>query len=150
VAWRWYEHGSSAKQISPITRSLSPRNAGATKMVCAYRLCSISYLRRAARHQRDQSQSAELEAWQDSRRYHSPMANPESSDCGSLMARRRYIHQGWREVLQARALVEGAAMLEKVPFEAPHLQSKRLLIESRWVSKPLAFASKLQPGRLNN
>jgi hypothetical protein len=30
------------------------------------------------------------------------------------------------------------------------LQSKQLLIESRWVSKPLAFASKLRPRRLNN
>jgi hypothetical protein len=30
------------------------------------------------------------------------------------------------------------------------LQSKRLLIGSRWVSKPLAFAGKLRPRRLNN
>jgi hypothetical protein len=29
------------------------------------------------------------------------------------------------------------------------LQSKRLLIESRWVSKPLAFAGKLRLRRLN-
>jgi hypothetical protein len=32
----------------------------------------------------------------------------------------------------------------------PSLQSKRLVIESRWVSKPLAFAGKLRPRRLNN
>jgi hypothetical protein len=31
-----------------------------------------------------------------------------------------------------------------------HLQSKRLVIEARWVSKPLAFAGKLRPRRLNN
>jgi hypothetical protein len=30
------------------------------------------------------------------------------------------------------------------------LQSKRLLIESRWVSKSLAFAGELRPRRLNN
>jgi hypothetical protein len=30
------------------------------------------------------------------------------------------------------------------------LQSKRPLIESRWVSKPLAFAGQLRPRRLNN
>jgi hypothetical protein len=30
------------------------------------------------------------------------------------------------------------------------LQSKRLLIESQWVSKPLAFAGKMRPRRLNN
>jgi hypothetical protein len=30
------------------------------------------------------------------------------------------------------------------------LQPKRLLIDSRWVSKPLAFAGKLRPRRLNN
>jgi hypothetical protein len=32
----------------------------------------------------------------------------------------------------------------------PALQSKRLLIESRWVSKTLAFAGELRPQRLNN
>jgi hypothetical protein len=31
-----------------------------------------------------------------------------------------------------------------------HLHSKRLLIESRWVSKLLAFAGELRPRRLNN
>jgi hypothetical protein len=30
-----------------------------------------------------------------------------------------------------------------------HLQSKRLVIKSRWVSKPLAFAGELRPWRLN-
>eukprot|EP01047_Picozoa_sp_COSAG01_P107776 COSAG01_NODE_36758_length_512_cov_42.009685_1_plen_79_part_00 len=30
------------------------------------------------------------------------------------------------------------------------LPSKRLLIESRWVSKPLAFAGELRPRRPNN
>jgi hypothetical protein len=30
------------------------------------------------------------------------------------------------------------------------LQSKRLLIETRWVSTPLAFAGKLRPRRFNN
>jgi|EP01049_Picozoa_sp_SAG25_P009204 hypothetical protein len=30
------------------------------------------------------------------------------------------------------------------------LRSKRLLIESRWVSTPLAFAGKRRPRRLNN
>eukprot|EP01047_Picozoa_sp_COSAG01_P048593 COSAG01_NODE_4746_length_4769_cov_29.055460_2_plen_177_part_00 len=37
-----------------------------------------------------------------------------------------------------------------LPVGAATLQSKRLLIESRWVSKPLAFAGKLRPRRLNN
>jgi hypothetical protein len=36
------------------------------------------------------------------------------------------------------------------PPRLPGLQTKRLLIESRWVSKPLAFAGKLRPRRLNN
>jgi hypothetical protein len=36
-----------------------------------------------------------------------------------------------------------------LPGGAATLQSKRLLIESRWVSKPLAFAGKLRPRRLN-
>jgi hypothetical protein len=30
------------------------------------------------------------------------------------------------------------------------LQSKRLVIEARWVSKPLASAGELRPRRLNN
>jgi hypothetical protein len=36
------------------------------------------------------------------------------------------------------------------PAAMPRLQSKRLLIESQWVSKPLAFAGKMRPRRLNN
>jgi hypothetical protein len=36
------------------------------------------------------------------------------------------------------------------PSGAPALQPKRLLIESRWVSKPLASAGKLRPRRFNN
>jgi hypothetical protein len=36
------------------------------------------------------------------------------------------------------------------PLERQPLQSKRLLIEARWVSKPLAFAGALRPRRLNN
>jgi hypothetical protein len=35
-------------------------------------------------------------------------------------------------------------------LDALPLQSNRIVIESRWVSKPLAFAGLLRPRRLNN
>jgi hypothetical protein len=46
--------------------------------------------------------------------------------------------------------VSAASPPASAPSPPPDvLQSKRLLIESRWVSKPLVFAGKLRPRRLN-
>jgi hypothetical protein len=53
------------------------------------------------------------------------------------------VRRGGRATGAARRV--GQPMVEQI-----HLQSKRLLIESRWVSKPLAFAGELRPRRLNN
>jgi hypothetical protein len=59
---------------------------------------------------------------------------------------------GPQPVLPAE-LVQGAQMgrdLASLAGRPRCLQSKRLLIESRWVSKPLAFADKLDHGDSTN
>jgi hypothetical protein len=58
-----------------------------------------------------------------------------------------------------RTHLQRVALLQQLQLRRGHplflhggveLQSKRLLIESRWVSKPLAFAGKLRPRRPNS
>jgi hypothetical protein len=63
---------------------------------------------------------------------------------GALMARGSH-----RLSLEGRARDQAELVAIRVRHDE-QLQSKRLLIESRWVSKPLAFAGKLRPRRLNN
>jgi hypothetical protein len=53
--------------------------------------------------------------------------------------------QAWRVPLDLQL-----PLIEEARRGHDQLQSKRLLIESQWVSKPLAFAVKLRPRRLNN
>jgi hypothetical protein len=70
-----------------------------------------------------------------------PSARPLT---GALMARGSH-----RLSLEGRARDQAELVAIRVRHDE-QLQSKRLLIESRWVSKPLAFAGKLRPRRLNN
>jgi hypothetical protein len=95
------------------------------------------------------------------RRFHPQLRDQSRRDTGKISANVGRSHDGncrltggRRRALAQQQLCGAAARALDQPLGARghllHLQSKRLLIESRWVEKPLAFADKLDHGDSTN